>query len=583
MLTLKLLDGWERYTQPRWNCAGCGGDLGTDPIPNIQKQCYCVGKRMPTPAIFLEDTSTAVKVGESPFGFADADIRGSCGQPRDNWRFHHGDDANMIDLPQSGITYGAATSKAACFYACGEDSRCKQAVYYKVNRLCFPMAEASFSDSIGGANFDFISIHCNSEDESDADESDADVATSTAASEAPAARPYYTFGVYGNVESKFQSTPLQVEAFGGEGSASTSGGGEGAADGSDGSGLHLWEVVYNNCSTEHPYAMFGLDGFVVGGDANGTAAAKAGVEGLCSGFQTLNVGNIDKSPLSNFDFHFGELVVYSDPLEGSSRTQEVSLLKAKWGIGCPSNCHHCDGRGKCCYSEVDDLPWRDECAYTPPRLNPNSTAPLISLFTSLFKKKPAQQETISIPNMHKNIFFTHLHGDKSGVTYRLAFGAAASTARDGHIPPAEDEFDASDGPGAFFCHSTTASLAAVPYNLGAFRMWLIAADTNANPAAHGLAPRFAEVVVKVWDFEVQPSEEDLKLCSRKCEDSDNPLFGPNGKDCGPGQAVDGVPDDRSFTCDCTAVLFSGDNCGVDNGTVVDQFPTFTDGNDTGTV
>lgn len=146
-----------------------------------------------------------------------------------------------------------------------------------------------------------------------------------------------------------------------------------ATDTDDGE-LHLWEVVYKNCSTESPYVLLGLDGTVV---ADEVAAATI-IPGLCSPFQTLRVGDVNPSS-RNLDFHFGEARVYSRPLSDAHRTKEVAALKAKWGIGCPASCHHCDGSGQCCYTLLDDQPWRDECLYTPPRLNPNSTAALTSL------------------------------------------------------------------------------------------------------------------------------------------------------------------------------------------------------------
>ena len=637
----KVQGAWDCTQYRDWTCSGCGGDLGTDPLPNIQKQCYCVGKRIAAPAIFFEDTSaTNVKVGEIPSDVATVgNIAASCSQPKDNWRFHHLDDDHFLDLPLSGMKYGAVTSQSACFYACSKDSRCKQAVYYKVGRNCHPMAEASNVDAKGGTNYDFISVHCNSgqaavegteapwckgttvqadgcREACDYEFPTCDVKGDCAMRvveeyeggqracceyECEAPDNYNSgmtesanessariFGIYRTIESKsLQRTPLQIEApkaaTGGRGGGA-GGDASGGNDDDDDGHIHLWEIIYQNCTTDQPYAMFGLDGIVVG---SGAGAYRASIQGHCSGFKTLKVGSTAAGGISipnNFEFHFGELVVYATVLEESRRNQEVALLKAKWGIQCPSECHHCDGQGQCCYSTFDETPWRDECLYSPPRLNANSSAPINSLFTSLFKESPAQQETISMPNMQKTIFFTLLHGPKTDVTYRLAFGAKESAAREGHVPPAAEEFDAAGGPGAFFCHASSASITAVPYDVGSYRIWLIAKDTNANPHTHGLAERFAEVVVKVWDFEVKElrSESDLKLCNRKCGDSDNPLFGPNGMDCGPGRVVDDVPDDELFTCDCSAVIFSGDNCALNSSVVINQ-GSFDEGNDTGPV
>lgn len=47
------------------------------------------------------------------------------------------------------------------------------------------------------------------------------------------------------------------------------------------------------------------------------------------------------------------------------------------------------------------------------------------------------------------------------------------------------------------------------------------------------------------------------------EDTADASNGPNNRDCGPGVAVDSVKFDRSFTCNCSATKFVGDNCDVE--------------------
>eukprot|EP00035_Acanthoeca_spectabilis_P015659 m.314124 g.314124 ORF g.314124 m.314124 type:complete len:1717 (-) comp16409_c0_seq9:26-5176(-) len=57
-----------------------------------------------------------------------------------------------------------------------------------------------------------------------------------------------------------------------------------------------------------------------------------------------------------------------------------------------------------------------------------------------------------------------------------------------------------------------------------------------------------EVVVNEWTFEA------------RVLDTSNAAFGPNGRGCSRGLAVDGKPMDQKFTCDCTDTAFEGDNC-----------------------
>lgn len=57
-----------------------------------------------------------------------------------------------------------------------------------------------------------------------------------------------------------------------------------------------------------------------------------------------------------------------------------------------------------------------------------------------------------------------------------------------------------------------------------------------------------EALVNHWDFEA------------RVPDTTVPAFGPNGRECTRGVAVDGVPMDGSFTCDCNDTAFGGANC-----------------------
>eukprot|EP00035_Acanthoeca_spectabilis_P011007 m.194105 g.194105 ORF g.194105 m.194105 type:complete len:1680 (-) comp15199_c0_seq4:5570-10609(-) len=59
-----------------------------------------------------------------------------------------------------------------------------------------------------------------------------------------------------------------------------------------------------------------------------------------------------------------------------------------------------------------------------------------------------------------------------------------------------------------------------------------------------------EADINAWDFEVLPVDTNV------------PQYGPNGRGCVRGIAVDGDPMDGRFTCDCTGTGSSGDNCDI---------------------
>eukprot|EP00038_Savillea_parva_P002316 m.113215 g.113215 ORF g.113215 m.113215 type:complete len:1574 (-) comp10796_c0_seq1:73-4794(-) len=59
-----------------------------------------------------------------------------------------------------------------------------------------------------------------------------------------------------------------------------------------------------------------------------------------------------------------------------------------------------------------------------------------------------------------------------------------------------------------------------------------------------------ETVVNMWDFEVRRADTDV------------PAYGPNGSPCAHGTAVDNIPMDASFTCDCSLTFYTGSNCAV---------------------
>eukprot|EP00035_Acanthoeca_spectabilis_P015655 m.314236 g.314236 ORF g.314236 m.314236 type:complete len:1719 (-) comp16409_c0_seq16:107-5263(-) len=59
-----------------------------------------------------------------------------------------------------------------------------------------------------------------------------------------------------------------------------------------------------------------------------------------------------------------------------------------------------------------------------------------------------------------------------------------------------------------------------------------------------------ETVVNEWTFEA------------RILDTTDPAFGPNGRGCAHGTAVDDIPMDRSFACDCSGTAFVGQNCDV---------------------
>ena len=63
-----------------------------------------------------------------------------------------------------------------------------------------------------------------------------------------------------------------------------------------------------------------------------------------------------------------------------------------------------------------------------------------------------------------------------------------------------------------------------------------------------------EVELRSWRFEV------LR------RDTVVPEYGPGGRGCANGEAFDGVPMDRRFTCDCSATQFSGGNCDIEQDT-----------------
>ena len=58
----------------------------------------------------------------------------------------------------------------------------------------------------------------------------------------------------------------------------------------------------------------------------------------------------------------------------------------------------------------------------------------------------------------------------------------------------------------------------------------------------------AELTLRNWTFEVL--RRDLSV----------PEYGPGGRGCANGEAVDGEEMDRKFTCNCNATKFTGDNC-----------------------
>ena len=71
---------------------------------------------------------------------------------------------------------------------------------------------------------------------------------------------------------------------------------------------------------------------------------------------------------------------------------------------------------------------------------------------------------------------------------------------------------------------------------------------NAKLAVRDIAGQ--EVVLRDWSFQVL----------RK--DTEVPAYGPSGRGCENGVAVDGTEMDEAFTCDCSATKYVGDNCDV---------------------
>jgi hypothetical protein len=106
------------------------------------------------------------------------------------------------------------------------------------------------------------------------------------------------------------------------------------------------------------------------------------------------------------------------------------------------------------------------------------------------------------------------------------------------------------------CSATTTDAVIPFYRSGAFSITctgrfnatLLARDTGGG-----------EVVVNRWAFEIKPVDTDVAA------------YGPNGTACvNNGVADDGTPMDGSFTCNCSATLFSGLNCEVSNAASTDD-------------